>query len=296
MMAGENFETADNKGEKAGLGGKLDDLRELTLEKLEADENYKLLLEGGKTELRRRYGGEVLKKIAEGKRFCLPLEEKFKFDLLVSNDPQVSSEAFRVKYIELTKKMVDRILGSGINDVIFLDKSARPVSWLVREFWDLFANGAPMPDFKYVNIDKGAWNFTVGTNEEVTEDSNVSSVIDVRRAPVAILKLRGIFSDKDGKSCFDGKNILVVDEVRSSGDTLEIARQFFKYAFPRATVDSTYWMRPGTIVGKDGVKRNKESPIWYISDSPDGRGVGDPVTAGEFLSTVQENTILKQKS
>ncbi len=62
----------------------------------------------------------------------------------------------------------------GYDHVVYLDKSARPVSWLVNMFWNDFAaedlNGNKIcrPKHSYVNIDRSPWFRNVGIN--VTDD------------------------------------------------------------------------------------------------------------------------------
>ena len=70
----------------------------------------------------------------------------------------------------------DGKVGSGIpyDHIVYLDKSARPVSWLVNMFWEEFAakdpEGKPIkrPGHSYVNIDRSPWFRNVGI--AVTDD------------------------------------------------------------------------------------------------------------------------------
>ena len=96
------------------------------------------------------------------------------------------------------------------------------------------APGSQKPATKYANIDRLDWREIVGSDEV--------GMIDVKEAgSEAIADLRQIFSDPDspGLGLFDGKRVLVVDEVKASGDTLKIA-----YRFPPGP-------RPTSFYGKD---------------------------------------------
>lgn len=255
-------------------------LCQLVEKKLEKDEGYQsLLLQGEKKIWQRRTIGEALYQQTaqeiglDGKR-----KADFDYQLLVSSTREESSDELRRRYIVLTKDIIEKIVRENYSSVVFLDKSARPVSWFINDFWDIFAGDRLKPDFKFVNIDKTLWNPIVGTNEPTPDSSNVETPINVNRAPFAIIKLAGIFKFRRGEK------VLIVDEVKSSGDTLEIARQFFTRAYPEIEVRTWYWMKPKIIIGQDGVSRNEESPVWYRRDVPTGRGIIDPWQITDFLS------------
>src|SRR5690606_35777409 len=88
----------------------------------------------------------------------------------------------------------------------------------------------------------------------------------------------------DMQTIFDKKHIMIVDEVRSSGKTLEIAQKLLSLAIPEATFSGQYWEKPPRILLNNGQpdkktgKRQfavKSVPIWYNSEDPTGRGIGD---------------------
>jgi hypothetical protein len=80
---------------------------------------------------------------------------------------------------------------------------------------------------------------------------------------------------------------LIVDEVQSTGRTLDIADKFFRRAFPTARVASIHWM--SGIAQKNGAIGNADLPVWYKSDDVTGRGVGNrnPGLSQHSLSTTQ---------
>jgi hypothetical protein len=102
----------------------------------------------------------------------------------------------------------------------------------------------------------------------------------------------------DEPAFLDGRDIMVVDEVRSSGDTLTIATGLVRRAFPTATVDGAHWMISSTVSVPGQPKRIAATPVWYRNDTWRGRLVGnraDPAHRGHhwrgdlgtlFLSTV----------
>jgi len=78
----------------------------------------------------------------------------------------------------------------------------------------------------------------------------------------------------DRPAMLDDKNIVVVDEVRVSSNTLEIAKQFLAKAFPSSKITALHWMRPKIGVS-EGTRFNSDVPIWYSDKTALGRGIGD---------------------
>jgi hypothetical protein len=129
---------------------------------------------------------------------------------------------------------------------------------------------------RYVNIDREQWWDVTGAGE--------TGVVDVARVPqVAVDALRRVFlrsGDRDSAAWLDGIRVLVVDEVINTGDTLMIAENLFRRAFPQAEVRGTHWMRPGLVVDRSGQRRTAEVPVWYRSDTWAGRLVGNRFAPG----------------
>ncbi len=223
-----------------------------------------------------------------------------------------SVEELEMEYVHLTDELIHKmthgeevtINGERVrvkpDKVIFLDKSARPLAWLVRDLWDTLApdpgsDDIPeRPDFKFLNIDREQWRGEM--------DPNGINLLDANKvAEEKITGLRAIFGrhsdgSPDASNEMDGKVIMIVDEVRSTGDTLQIAELLVKRAFPTSHVFGTHWMSgmfslPGKGIG------NADVPVWYRDDSTDikltpGRGVGNRLPDGVitdprqfFLST-----------
>ena len=92
----------------------------------------------------------------------------------------------------------------------------------------------------------------------------------------------------DAVSELDGKTILIVDEVYSSGRTLQYAREFFKEAFPTSSVATAHWMRG--VSKKGEAMGNRDLPVWYKKDTMYGRGIGN---RDATLSQKSNNTTQK---
>lgn len=180
--------------------------------------------------------------------------------------------------------------------VIYLDKSARPVSWFVDEFWDQMAQKqdiggesklAPKPETRFLNIDRIDWLDRVEDNEGVPLSDLSALDFDIDQIPPEdIAKIRAISAEGElteenwqeevavRPNYLDNKNILIVDEVKSSGATLFIAQQLLKKAFPSSVVSGVYfWEQLGKQVGNKwqmGI-----APVWYDADVSVGRMVDD---------------------
>lgn len=230
-----------------------------------------------------------------------PEQDQTEYELLVghrrTDGTYKTTEQLRTEYIQRTDELI-RLMTEGVDVddpvtgersrqrpdvVVYLDKSARPVSWLVRELWDKLApapgEAVPeMPETRFVNIDREQWVNTVDPygkghmNIDLVDDSVVRS-------------LRSIFVDNNYKQSglseeldsartqLDNKTVLIVDEVFTSGRTLTIAERFFQRAFPTARIAGAYWMKG--IAQKKQATGNADLPVWYKEDDVRGRGVAN---------------------
>jgi hypothetical protein len=239
-----------------------------------------------------------------------PSEEDFSYRLLTGHNRTdghyKTGDQLRTEYVQRTDELIRKITdGVDVTNretgerehlnpdyVVWLEKSARPVSWLVKELWPKLApepgKEAPeMPAFRYVNIDREQWVNTV-------DPLGVGQVNIDRVDPTIIRSLRSIFVSPQHKKHglteeidtapteLDGKTILIVDEVYSSGRTLRIAENFFEKAFPTAKVAGAYWMS-GTVQ-KGMAVGNADLPVWYKEKDPTGRGVDNRNEARSQLS------------
>jgi hypothetical protein len=225
-------------------------------------------------------------------------EQENRYTILQAHDrtdgSHKSLEELEIEYVNLTDELIYKMT-HGFNvivngelttaiptKVIFLDKSARPLAWLTRDLWDKLApepgeDTIPdQPDFKFLNIDRRQWRDQLDPNK--TGHFDASNLDDSQ-----VEGLRAIFN-RDHNGSFEETNeldnqvILVVDEVKSTGDTLVIAQEMIKRAFPNSIVGGTHWMSKTTQL--NGATGNADIPIWYQDDSKNpknevGRGVGN---------------------
>ena len=188
--------------------------------------------------------------------------------------------------------------------VIWLDKSARPLSWMKRKLWPVLArtpgtyfdeNVVPIqPKDYYLNIDREYWLGLMGVPFHEIQDASEGSIDVSKIDKDFITRIRALFSVKridesdldeawDYPTVLDGQNVVVVDEVQVSGSTLKIARELIKHAIPDIKIGSAHWAIPNIIPLGKGVRDNRHRiqftrewvPVWYKQNSASGRGVGD---------------------
>ena len=230
---------------------------------------------------------------------------------------QLDMDDIATRYVSATAKLIAVMDGSAYSRsgelppkpdyVIYLDKSARPVEWFVRAFWDELAvgpdgsrGGVKQLPHKFLNIDRldafdligfpvdadGNTERLGGVKERAkASDFDVSKVSREHLAGIRALFLSdGVKSEGPGwedevfatPTILDGKNLLIIDEVQNSGATLGIAQKLLKAAIPElASINGEYFWEPtpGPLV--NGEVQMGYSPAWYDEYSVYGRGVGN---------------------
>lgn len=192
------------------------------------------------------------------------------------------------------------------DEVIYLDKSARNIYLLVHGLWSELSDGiAKKPKANFLNIDKEEYlqYMGFGINGENLQDIDTDMVdidrIDKDALSEMLVRIRCLYLNPEdfGKidednlqeawnlpTRLDGKNIAIVDEVKSSGNTLNIALQLLKRAFPNTNFNGYYWSAPPIlrwrITSLDGVTEESQFavarvPVWYDAETSRGRGIDD---------------------
>lgn len=213
----------------------------------------------------------------------------------------LNSAQLRAEYVQLTDALIGEMVRQDTDTAIFLDKSARPVAWMVDELWDILAphdeDGKSLmqrPTFKFLNIDREQWGAVIGRSEDK------EGGVDLSRMPIDRLKeLKELFapvighSNEDDKSLLSDKRVLVIDEVRVSGDTGLMAEKILLKAFPDAEeIKKAYWMGGKVKAqGRSGVRINTKLPVWYSDRESVGRLVGDRDTSKSMRSNSSRQQI-----
>jgi hypothetical protein len=201
-----------------------------------------------------------------------------------------NSQNLRAVYIERTRALIENIIENKIDVVIFLDKSGRPVQWMMSELWPIFAGETQKPESYFANVDAAEFcgldkeSGVRPTDEEVEEakkrvtEDDLQQIRDVYRPRLII----GPDNESHLEPLFDGKNVLIVDETSVSGHTLGIAEFLFSKSFPGANFSRQHWQFNHKKILGNGREISLNNPVWYSSLDVTGRGVGDK--SGPILS------------
>ena len=232
----------------------------------------------------------------------------------ILRDKKVVNEEININenlmhYVQDTALLISMIDGSiygeegePFDHIVYLDKSGRPVSWLVNLFWDEFASedatGTVMrrPKHSYINIDRAPWFRNVGipVNDDGRQKENgelatyndfvrnIGNLEERHLAEIRALYVPGgieteaIDDVMNSPTILEGKRILIVDEVSRTGATLDIAKHLFSLAFPEAKeIKGTYYWHSTEPVLKVGNETVMTSlPVWYDPNTLTGRGIG----------------------
>lgn len=196
----------------------------------------------------------------------------------------------RMHYVHLTDDLIRRLDGSDkVNPkpdfVIFLDKSARPVNWMVHALWDQLAakdengNTPDRPQSLFVNIDARR-----------RKDESDDAMADLR-ALFTVDEPRPGLETMNQETILDGKQVLIVDEIAVSGDTLVYADKLLERAYPGAQFQTYSWMdgRPKT---QGGTETN--NPRWYERNSDRYRVVTEKVDEERGEELLQEGERIRR--
>lgn len=192
-----------------------------------------------------------------------------------------------------------------VDRAIYLDKSARPVARIVRKLHSSLANSetSKVPPASFLNIDKEDYLLAMGFDARKLQniDPNLIDLdkLDPGYRQQILAEIRAMYLSADDlakvdenniqevwnyPTILDGQHVAIVDEVKSSGNSLRIADQLISQAIPEAKTEPMYWSVPGlnrwTVTDEDGQTHSEFAtsrvPVWYKSDSIDGRlGIAD---------------------
>lgn len=224
------------------------------------------------------------------------------YEVLELDDAELS-HALRRNYLRNTYRLTEKIQEEKPDYVIYLDKSGRPVAWLENELYDDFVNDPdnendpwPKPQSIFLNIDREHWRDATGGKEYG------SGQVDVNHVDQSVIdSLRSILLEQEPKagaeigelaSMLDGKRVLIVDEVKFTGDTLKIAEKLLERAFPDATFTTHHWMTSPKAAVKDARSSGlPDVPVWYRQKAEWGRGVGN-----RSFDTARASTSWRQRN
>ncbi|MBI4435588.1 hypothetical protein HY630_02860 [Candidatus Uhrbacteria bacterium] len=171
------------------------------------------------------------------------------YDIL--SDPE-ARERIKKRMLAFSMAIHDR----GVESLVFLDRSARPLSWMFKDLWKRLYPTTASPDIHFVNIGTPSvlHGGQLGTTSYSSLDSRTSERLRQRiydlpesddwirpeeipqpwqqdaqsRAPEQT-ELKKLF-----KKQFDEKDVLIVDDLAASGRSQMVALALLSQAFPKA--------------------------------------------------------------
>jgi hypothetical protein len=215
---------------------------------------------------------------------------------LLDNYPNTSEEAtpedseyMRACYIRDTEAIIHLIKTDDFDSLVFLDKSARPVSWLMKELWPIFAGESKMPERYFANVDAADLMGLTGGNRPTPEE-----MAELEFSDEFLEEVRKVYADpqRPGKSLFDGKKVLIIDEITVTSSTQIAALKLFSEAFPEGNFEAR-----ALIAGDKKGNTVINNPIWYHTLEVEGRGVGDrvgPILSAPLLRKDERTDFLRE--
>jgi hypoxanthine phosphoribosyltransferase len=147
-------------------------------------------------------------------------KEEFKYRIL---DYGEARETLKEKI----KELIDLVQAENIDYLVFLDKSARPFSWLFRDMWDKVAEkDAKRPEIRFANIGR---SISFAHEKQQNKERDVESE-ETLASDVGQLK-------QNFKNQFDDKSVLIVDDISATGGTRQLAEKEFRMAFPNTSIN-----------------------------------------------------------
>jgi hypothetical protein len=191
-----------------------------------------------------------------------------------------------------TRELIEHIKEGDVDVLFFMDRSARPLSVMLREAWQ--DDDGVMPKIKFLNIgrekigvlggdhhelrkrydeDDGEWKVRVKEYWDKLDSSGYLEEVtkDVRRG----LKEGGGEVGEKIKGTF-----MLVDDVKGSGFSIDTARDFMEYSFPDALIaehivfndeDGDVFKR--THSGATWLPWNSDKTYTLMSEDEDLKGV-----------------------
>lgn len=133
----------------------------------------------------------------------------------------------RKNLLERMDQFIKNILKTDVQIIVFLDKSARPLSWLFQKRFQKLFPEKEMPKIHFINIG-GSDVGHEGYNLEHDEAGSDEITTKVSHHTKEQERVRNAC-----QKTFDNKNVMVVDELALSGNSLSVAKELLKQTFPK---------------------------------------------------------------
>ncbi len=180
---------------------------------------------------------------------------------------------------ERARKMVEQIKEGGYTNLVFLDKSARPIQTLLRDTWKREYGQTPFPLTNFVNIgteitdkfekDSEKTGFFSEDFEKYLTPEKVEQVIGRNEMD----RLRNDY--KYLSDAPDGSQILIIDEYSATGNSLIAVKKILEAIFGRNDAAGI-----GSIYFDTAAFASADSDTLFATSKPGKRKA--PWSVGEF--------------
>lgn len=144
----------------------------------------------------------------------------------------VTDPEMRKSLAEKTLQLIERIEEQNIKHLIFLDKSARPLSTLFLEMWERRKLGKARPSISFINIGKETNYGFKATPKDLDEYLQADGELDRIRETYRYLAEAEV-----------SERVVIVDECSYTNETIDLATQILQKAFPDLAFRSFVYLR-----------------------------------------------------
>jgi len=159
--------------------------------------------------------------------------------------------------------------------LMYLDKSARPICWIVNKVWKTRFPNKPKPETKFINFGKERTIVSDLVSEHGLEKVEY---LDEPHVDAAVQQLREDYGKRNGGTYLDGKRIWLVDEFSYTGSSLIAARILLTQAIGDELPKPIF---THTVLSRE--------PVWYTNKWM--TGVQDYHEPESFLSYPVEDSL-----
>lgn len=153
----------------------------------------------------------------------------------------LEDEKTRERLLVRMDALIDEVQSRNTDAVVFLDRSARPLSWLMKERFRMRFPDQQVPEMKFMNIHPEKAPHTRGSIHEMDLDKSATSDewLEIDDIPKATQKFY-VKSEAPAVRALQrrlgpqlaGKHVLVIDELVTSGHTLTASMVLLRAAIP----------------------------------------------------------------
>lgn len=220
----------------------------------------------------------------------LEMEKHNEASILVS---EFLNEEQKSLLTKRTDELIDELQKSNVQMLIFMDRSARPLSWMFRDQWKKRFPDTQSPMIKFVNIgrEKGdvvGWGNAsyITEYDDDGEELSESSAKQKYWSKLDSEEYLNKISKDVKKTIKSGAKIMLIDDHSESGYSGDLAREFFKYHFPQLTSGSWLAGSSNNFLWHQFFKSEDEG---IFPGGEEWRGIKLPWSTDKSLTLISED-------